>query len=341
MNASHSILWKACTVTVLTFIIGKLEVVIHGGNKLLHKEASDARCQMLLTFHLTLQHVSVEICGDIRPKTQYFIFLMHNMLNWSHRAETTRIQFWFLQEYGSYLVEFWYDIMKGSQWSMSSPDFILSRIWVFTYPNNHISRFLLRLLCTHLPVWGRSPWTPGSRTSPRSRLSTDCRSQSTAWWPAPCAERWHWSLQCCRASHSSGTHSEVKSAWTWIWCHTDWRRTTVLGTNLVWLFLVVDEILLHVEQRLVVVHVLGQVRVTGVLLQEGVGCCYGLLHVVVLWRNTYCIRANCSLYICISGSTSMTSDPFTPTATSMYITDVTALSWFYIQVCGQNKRHRK
>lgn len=43
-------------------------------------------------------------------------------------------------------------------------------------------------------------------------------------------------------------------------------------TNLVRLLLVVDEVLVHVEQSLVVVHVLGQVGVSGVLLQEGVGC---------------------------------------------------------------------
>lgn len=45
----------------LTFVIGKLEVVIHGGYKLLHKEAPDARRQVLLTSDLTAQDIRVEI----------------------------------------------------------------------------------------------------------------------------------------------------------------------------------------------------------------------------------------------------------------------------------------
>lgn len=48
------------------------------------------------------------------------------------------------------------------------------------------------------------------------------------------------------------------------------------------LLLVVEEMVLHVQHRLVVVHVLGQIGVSGVLLQEGVGCCHCLLQVVQL-----------------------------------------------------------
>lgn len=46
---------------ILTFIIGELEVVIHGGDELLHEEATDAGRQVLLTFDLTFQHIGVEI----------------------------------------------------------------------------------------------------------------------------------------------------------------------------------------------------------------------------------------------------------------------------------------
>lgn len=45
----------------LTFIVGKLKVVIHGGYKLLHKEAPDARRQVLLTSDLAAQNIGVEI----------------------------------------------------------------------------------------------------------------------------------------------------------------------------------------------------------------------------------------------------------------------------------------
>lgn len=51
----------ASAAAALTFIIGKLKVVIHGGHKLLHKEAADARRQVLLTPDLTAQNIRVEI----------------------------------------------------------------------------------------------------------------------------------------------------------------------------------------------------------------------------------------------------------------------------------------
>lgn len=69
-------------VIVLTFIIGKLEVVIHRGDKLLHKEASNAGCQVLLAVYLTFQHITVEIWGrqggesnNNNNKTYYFFYL--------------------------------------------------------------------------------------------------------------------------------------------------------------------------------------------------------------------------------------------------------------------------
>lgn len=46
---------------VLTFIIRELEVVIHGGDELLHEEATDAGRQVLFTFDFTFQHIRVEI----------------------------------------------------------------------------------------------------------------------------------------------------------------------------------------------------------------------------------------------------------------------------------------
>ena len=45
----------------LTFIVGELEVVIHGGDKLLHEEAANAGRQVLLAGDLTLQRVRVEV----------------------------------------------------------------------------------------------------------------------------------------------------------------------------------------------------------------------------------------------------------------------------------------
>lgn len=48
-------------VIVLTFIIRKLEVVIHSSYKLLHKEASNAGCQVLLAFKFTFQSIYIEI----------------------------------------------------------------------------------------------------------------------------------------------------------------------------------------------------------------------------------------------------------------------------------------
>lgn len=53
-------------------------------------------------------------------------------------------------------------------------------------------------------------------------------------------------------------------------------------THFVWLLLVVDEVFLHVQQRLVVVHVLGQLVIIWVPFQEGVGRCHRLLQVVEL-----------------------------------------------------------
>lgn len=62
------------------------------------------------------------------------------------------------------------------------------------------------------------------------------------------------------------------------------QDTAAVGgnTHFVWLLLVVDEVFLHVEQRFVVVHVLGQFVIIWVLLQEGVGRCHRFLQVVEL-----------------------------------------------------------
>lgn len=52
---------RASPAGALTFIIGKLKVVIHGGYELLHEEAADARRQVPLTSDLTVQNIRVEI----------------------------------------------------------------------------------------------------------------------------------------------------------------------------------------------------------------------------------------------------------------------------------------
>lgn len=56
-NKSDSLI----VVTALTFIIGKLEVVIHGGYEFLHEEPANAGSQVLLAFHFTFQRVDIEI----------------------------------------------------------------------------------------------------------------------------------------------------------------------------------------------------------------------------------------------------------------------------------------
>lgn len=64
INASHKMLSKEAfkvILVVLTLIIGKLEVVIHGGYELLNKETSNAGCQVVFAFHFTFQDISVKI----------------------------------------------------------------------------------------------------------------------------------------------------------------------------------------------------------------------------------------------------------------------------------------
>lgn len=47
----------------LTLVVGKLQVVIHGGHELLHKVAAHIGGQVRLTVHLALQGFCKEICG--------------------------------------------------------------------------------------------------------------------------------------------------------------------------------------------------------------------------------------------------------------------------------------
>lgn len=83
INVSHKMFSKeVCKVILIvpTFIIGKLEVVIHGGYKLLHKETSNAGRQAILAFYLTLQHISVKIWekqgGEIEQKSNLLSFFL-------------------------------------------------------------------------------------------------------------------------------------------------------------------------------------------------------------------------------------------------------------------------
>lgn len=68
-------------------------------------------------------------------------------------------------------------------------------------------------------------------------------------------------------------------------CTAEQDDSVNIYTYFIRLLLLVDEIFLHIEQRLVVIHVLGQVGISWVLLQEGVGRCYSLLQVVKLGNN--------------------------------------------------------
>lgn len=113
-------------VAALTFIIGKLEVVIHGGDKLLHKEAPDAGSQVFLAFHLTLQHISVEIW---LKKTQHISFSLCTTFCKNHKNPN------------KFMFRLWqkrYNILKSCQRSMFSPDLILSRIRGLTHQDSQV-----------------------------------------------------------------------------------------------------------------------------------------------------------------------------------------------------------
>lgn len=54
-------LLKAASWVLLTLVVGELQVVVHGGHKLLNNITADNRCQVALTPGLPLQHFHVVV----------------------------------------------------------------------------------------------------------------------------------------------------------------------------------------------------------------------------------------------------------------------------------------
>lgn len=54
------------TTLALTFVIGELQVVVHGGNKLLHDETPDDRSQVAFAPHLPPEDLDVVICPRVK-----------------------------------------------------------------------------------------------------------------------------------------------------------------------------------------------------------------------------------------------------------------------------------
>ena len=50
---------------LLTFVIGELKVVVHGGHKIINDETPDDRRQVTFTPHLPLEDLNVVICREI------------------------------------------------------------------------------------------------------------------------------------------------------------------------------------------------------------------------------------------------------------------------------------
>lgn len=50
------------TAVALTFVIGELQIVVHGGDKLLHDKTPDNRCQVAFAPHLPFEDLDVVIC---------------------------------------------------------------------------------------------------------------------------------------------------------------------------------------------------------------------------------------------------------------------------------------
>ena len=57
------------TSVALTFVIGELQVVVHGGDKLLHDETPDNRRQVAFAPHLPFEDLDVVICRRAQETT--------------------------------------------------------------------------------------------------------------------------------------------------------------------------------------------------------------------------------------------------------------------------------
>lgn len=64
ISCRESLVAKVATVA-LTFVIGELQIVVHGGNKLLHDETPHNRCQVAFAPHLPFKDLDVVICPRV------------------------------------------------------------------------------------------------------------------------------------------------------------------------------------------------------------------------------------------------------------------------------------
>lgn len=53
---------------LLTFVIGELQIVVHGGHKLLNDETPYDRCQVTFTPHFPVKDLYVVICRGTKSK---------------------------------------------------------------------------------------------------------------------------------------------------------------------------------------------------------------------------------------------------------------------------------
>lgn len=67
MSCRESLVAKVTTVA-LTFVIGELQIVVHGGNKLLHDKTSDNRRQVAFAPHLPFEDLDIVICPRVKTK---------------------------------------------------------------------------------------------------------------------------------------------------------------------------------------------------------------------------------------------------------------------------------
>lgn len=69
MSCRESLVAKVTTVA-LTFVIGELQIVVHGGDKLLHDETPDNRRQVAFAPDLPFEDLDVVICPRVKTKKQ-------------------------------------------------------------------------------------------------------------------------------------------------------------------------------------------------------------------------------------------------------------------------------
>lgn len=67
ISCRESLVAKITTVA-LTFVIGELQIVVHGGDKLLHDKTPDNRRQVTFAPHLPFEDLDIVICPRVKTK---------------------------------------------------------------------------------------------------------------------------------------------------------------------------------------------------------------------------------------------------------------------------------